>query len=524
MRRTPTCSTYAPTSRASFSAPSLPYVLPYPHRIYIYRYIYSVLSKKLTVSAHLQYIILDPKLNATNNQTPFRCSDFKSRWPDLEGAFFEMVRDMPVLNDSYCVFAGRQCSFNDMITFVNSTASSTEMRPHQWIAGGVLFVLKNRILPGVIPSTSILEDYLHVVGPPPEQGDQSFKAAFHLVLKPFSPQAWGIISGVLLLFCAIRCIMIYMFGKVVGKLGFFRTLFLFNFQRDRRPRDSREEDWWNILDKHWGIALIIFLSILVLLYEVALAVIAFESAGTPELIGVSADKFAVYAGTTEEYFFERLVKNPEQASKFNTLDSLYNSLKNKSLLYTVSYRIDNRYEVTTNPDLCKHLRLYDEVPASLAKGRKPPPVSGTWFYSALIPADKRAAIDKGILELRALGQIHQFVDQAIGSDEASGRCASDNNQISGFMLLLLVSLPIFYLVALFLALGIACFKTKRRRKESLPEFGDNNPSILSKTSNSSSSASENLSKLKDATPPPGTYTGDASKKDRIPQYRRITLS
>lgn len=439
------------------------------------------------------YVFLDEDLNRTNDQVPFRCVEHKQVWPGLEGVFFDMIRNMPALQDTYCVFAGRNCSFNGMVRFVNSSAAS---RKHRWIAGGVLFVLQDRILPGIIPSTSIIEDYLHIVGPP-RKTQESFQEAFNLVLRPFTWKAWLVFFSVLVFFGIVRVVMVYIFGNTIGWAGFLRTLFLFHFERDverDEVRDERDKDWWRILQRHWGLAFIIFTSIMLLLYEVALAVIAFEAVRNPSVLNLQADQFVVYENTTEEYFFRLMVKNSTKYVTRPTLDEVYKALEyNNNLTYTVSYGVDNRYKFTSEPELCETLRLYDTVPATLVRGRKPPPITGVWFYSRRIPAERRMEIDKAILKLKELGRISSFVDMAVGGREVSSQCKPGRTQIGWFILFMLVALPILYLIGISIAIAVAHFCYRRANQNAstalpLVDPSRNAPSASSSRSNRSGSA------------------------------------
>lgn len=213
-----------------------------------------------------KYVFVDNNMNGL----PFPCADHKRKSPHLHGAFFDTIRNMSTLNNAYCVFAGRHCTFNGMVGFINSSAARTE---HQWIAGGILFVLKKRILPGVIPSTSILEDYLHIVGP--GQDREPLGAAWDLVVAPFSGEAWITIGFVVLLFLIVRVLMIHMFGGAKKASSFLRGLILCSFQTDISARSQAmqkdDDEWWQLLDHHWRLAFVFFTAAILLLYEVALA-------------------------------------------------------------------------------------------------------------------------------------------------------------------------------------------------------------------------------------------------------------
>jgi len=316
--------------------------------------------------------------------------------------------------------------------------------------------------------------------------------------------------------------MVFLFGSTRKWAGFLRTLFLFNLKRDVHDREEREEGMWSALDRHWGVAFIIFSSIMLLLYEVALAVIAFEAVRNPPVLDLRAEQFAVYANTTEEYFFRLMVKNSTDYSKFNTLDAVYdNLLKNDSLSYTVSYGIDNRYKFTSQPELCEFLRLYDTVPEELVPGRKPPPITGVWFYSAKIPPERRMVIDKAILELKELGRVKEFVDIAVGGREVSSQCKPSRTQITWFILFMLVALPILYLIGISIAIAVAHYGYRPRppneSAETLPVTASGSTATTSNRCNRSCGSTISAAA---ATP-----TNDNNVVNAVPsEVRRRTLS
>lgn len=253
---------------------------------------------------------------------------------------------------------------------------------------------------------------------------------------------------------------------------------------------------------------------MILLYEVALAVIAFESVRNPTLENYSASEFAVYKDTTEEHFFQKMVQTKTLHKRFNNLDAVYKALEtNPKLKYTVSYAIDNRYKFTTEPELCSKLRLYDTVPSSLSKRRKPPSISGVWFYSTRIPLKKRDIVDKAILKLKELGEVTEFVDQAIGSDEVTARCKPGSNQIGWYMLLLLVALPIIYLIAICVVIGIANFAANPVIANCVSNPSNSDPEICATDSLLCDASTVSMATVN---------SNDTYAKDNIPQNTGLT--
>jgi len=250
-------------------------------------------------------------------------------------------------------------------------------------------------------------------------------------------------------------------------------------------------------------------------------VIAFDSIGVKPLVQLNATEFALIKNTTQEYFFEKMAaKSPGKHRTFNTEREVYNAIRDSKseLKYTVSYGIDNRYQFTNNPRLCEDLRLYDTVPSALVKGRQPPPISGVWFYSAKIPAERRMSIDKGILKLKENGRVMEYVDRAIGNEKVSDDCRPRRSQISGYILFLLVLFPLSYLLAICFSMAVAEIKTfldkSNARTSGDPESATTSSEATSQcVSGGSVTASLSSDEM-------GVVGGAARKKGELSETRR----
>ncbi len=80
-------------------------------------------------------------MNKTEHQKPFPCSEYNQRYKGLKGPFFDILNATDKLRNTYCVWGGTDCQFDDMVKFVRRTTRSK----HKFIAGGLLFMLKYRI-------------------------------------------------------------------------------------------------------------------------------------------------------------------------------------------------------------------------------------------------------------------------------------------------------------------------------------------------------------------------------------------
>ncbi len=57
-----------------------------------------------------QFVLLDPVMEAQNNQTLFRCRERANVFPGLSGSSFRVKDNLPS-EDALCVFGGTQCTF-----------------------------------------------------------------------------------------------------------------------------------------------------------------------------------------------------------------------------------------------------------------------------------------------------------------------------------------------------------------------------------------------------------------------------
>lgn len=154
-----------------------------------------------------------------------------------------MIREMKPLEDAYCVWAGNNYSFDGQLQLLtDSTAAGNE---HRWIAGGLLFVLEYRISSSSIPSASLIEDEIRVIGPPVDGYTSPLQAA-NTIVKPFTPKAWGFIFGCILAHVIVKACIAYDYVEAVTpRQCFDRVLFqeqFFAIRNDHIPLNSNKEE------------------------------------------------------------------------------------------------------------------------------------------------------------------------------------------------------------------------------------------------------------------------------------------
>lgn len=68
------------------------------------------------------YAIATKKMVAENIQTLFKCQE-KAAFPGLHGISFSIMDRMKEMDDVYCVYAGNNCKFGDMIDLASTYPS-----------------------------------------------------------------------------------------------------------------------------------------------------------------------------------------------------------------------------------------------------------------------------------------------------------------------------------------------------------------------------------------------------------------
>lgn len=222
------------------------------------------------------FVFVPEDIDKNLGEKPFRCVEHLKYSKDLYGAWFDIIKDMPELLDAYCVFGGNDCTFKSMVEFVNTSTSPTK---HRWIAGGLLFVLPQRIQHNVLPSAALLSDRLLVIGPP--LNGIGFKAAWNTISRPFTLLAWVAAVGCIIILLAIRGVIVCLYpgeqdAEDRGCRRFWRRFTQVSVNTTENSRNNDENDW-DCLNGAWSFNAKLFITISLVLYEVVLAVMVTET-------------------------------------------------------------------------------------------------------------------------------------------------------------------------------------------------------------------------------------------------------
>eukprot|EP00171_Calliarthron_tuberculosum_P009902 IDg9902t1 len=334
-------------------------------------------------------VFLDPAFVSDKQAYPFRCSD-TNKYPRLGGYFFHFVRSVPTLSDSYCIWGGPKCTADKMVNFVAENSNSSKA---QLIVGCNLFVLKYRIGEHTIPSISFNEGKVLVFGSSRDKR-LTISTAIHVIVQPFEPFAWVLLSCVILGFIGTRILITLVYTRPLQPALFIRNYLACRFK--------------------------VFVLIFVLFYELAVVNFIFNyhsdgQAHRVENLSINELKqYAVSKESAESHIFRRFVdphdrfisKRPWTETENHT--EVFKKILDPShpARYGISFSDGARYELRKK-NLCNKFDLYNtSVPLHQ--------YSTVWYYGSNLPPKKRTAINQGISELREANKVSPAIDEAVG--------------------------------------------------------------------------------------------------------------
>ena len=393
---------------------------------------------------------------------PFLCRDRR-----MKGVFSEMLlemgRTMPELNEALCVFGGNDCNFDDLIRFVGYAAQMGNR--HQFVAGSYLLNMQRRRTKHTIQSAPMLVDsmilmYRNDVNPWP------WKDALERIFKPFGLLGWTVIVmfGLILVLCVI--------------------LFVFRFTpKNRNARDKvhwlctlSHSRWTMPMKIGWLLLVIMFtiyVAVLLLMYEVSLAVALFRERppllnDINQLSGFEKDRISVVGGAASEtilrFFLDqegKYINSTPPWRRGKSLAQMLEWLKTGQVDYVFTFRSSARHTLHKSR-MCKK---YSAITLNKEE-------VGGWYYSSALVNNLRDSLDK------ALNAI--FMDRvALKSMEKFGSCelsiGPGEDEISYRVLLLQLGITLVPVILLFLFLLILwkydCIEGKKKDEVGKEEEG-----------------------------------------------------
>ena len=392
------------------------------------------------------FVFLDPGMTSSDHERPFRCRLRKKAYPKLEGIFFNTLDSVDTLSDAWCMWAGPNCPFDGLISFLRDTS---EAGPHQFLAGGLLFNLEYRMRNTSIPTVPLVHDEIQVVGR--NVGSQvNLSSAWKVVLSPFTKAVWIFLVCCLIAMGILRVLISFMFGRE----RLIRHIFG-EYDDDETSPDVKR------CNRYWMNGLRLFFIITILFYELALVSVVLDQREKTPIAQLDPINFARIRNTTEDYIFRKLMPKAPPAAGIlvDDLDELYDKLGDKSNDYylTVSYRLFNRYMFQVNSTLCRNLQVYDT-------DKRLPTLDGVWFMSSNIPPATRDKINREIIVLRENGTMFKLIRGWVQPQEPN--CRSEVGMPIAVIALPMLVLPgvIFMFLACFMIGKFAWLEIHRRRK------------------------------------------------------------
>lgn len=317
---------------------------------------------------------------------PFKCRD-----PRLKGMFPALVREVgrsvPEVDDGLCVEAGSECPFDDMVKFIEYTTRTGS--GHKFIAGAYLIFTNHRLTKYTKTSQPFLVDSIVLLYKSNEKQNpwlDSLKRLF----SPFQWDAWLVVLAFVIAFLLCLTLFVYRF---VPKEKPFEKKLTWLYKQMKQPTSTRISLSLFVL----AVGYTVFLALLILLYEVAVAIAVFRQ--PPPLItdlgqlwSLGVNEIAVLAGAASETILERIASSTETKSTWSKSPRLKEMIdwllkgkdgKGKTVKYIFDFRSNLKYQLDIR-SLC------DGVNAIELKKE----MIGGWIYSSSIHPDVRFKIDK----------------------------------------------------------------------------------------------------------------------------------
>ena len=404
-------------------------------------------------------VVLDPQMRTADQQTLFKCRERASIFPHLSGLFFDVLDEMPELQNASCIWGGPEATFDGLVQFVRNV--SLRNQSLKFVAGGILFQMAHRMSSGSIPSASMFNSKVVVVSVN-RPALKAFNDAMNSIVGPFGKGTWWLLSGLILLFAALYAIINYCFLSECSLLHMHNAMlepFVPRHWLLRKGIDdvvsgdeSRESRAYLI--RVWMRSALLFFVICALFWEIG--VVNFITNDRPyvvqfKLYGMrrhTLKRFVVHNGGAMETMLRNLALPSEIAHNTRpwktvaTTDEIFDTLsetKSDMPLYTLSTNEITLYELN-NRGLCSKLAVHDTSDLL-------PDYSTVWYYSSHINQSMRSILDIRISRLREKGRIRKLFESRIGKETLS--CGLTTYSISIFVLLVplgLVLCPFFVFI------------------------------------------------------------------------------
>lgn len=441
------------------------------------------------------YIILNEselKKQSSNRSFVFNCND-SGQIRGLGGTAFEVIRRTAARN-SACVWGGPDCSFNNMVDFIDKTAKKKETRPYRFAGTGLLTENADRTRPHVIPSKSLFTEELVIYGVD-ERRETRRAFPFQSIWQPFHAFTWlSLVTFIVaVIFAAI--LTARAFGPCPFSCRSFATYVVHGYSdysvaawtpppktRDSScltPEEREREYAQRITDRLATYKLArtliryarhVILIVFLLFYEMAVAKFLFVEQRRPLIKDIlkvkSQDGLKHYCveknAATEDTWYRTVVgsghkndslirwhRGQNNRECFDwVLDEKnigWNTSKGKERpRFVVGFKSAGTYQVL-RLDSCKRMKIFRTVPALYQFG-------AGWIFGSTVPEEERLAVDRDFGNVKLSKELNSIAKEDIGTLD-SANCKTIfrdiDIQVLGIVVLI-ISAPFFLLLILVL--------------------------------------------------------------------------
>ncbi len=418
---------------------------------------------------------LDPLMRTTDHQILFKCRERTRIFPRLKGPFFDLIDEIPELENAFCIWGGSNETFDDLVRFIRNVSRGNQ--PLKFVTGGMLFQMAHRISNGSVPSVSMSTGKIVVVSIN-RPAQKAFKQAMDTIVGPFGRGTWWLLSGFTLLLVVLYVLTNYCFLANCSLPGIYNAMvepfvpthWLLQNSIDDLASDDMSKKSRAYLILVWKRGALLFLVISALFWEIG--VVNFITNDRPYVIpfklqGIPVHKlsqFVLNNGSSFETSLGKLalpdktkgnVRPWQVVANFDEVFDALTETNNGEPRYTLSSEHTTLYELNKR-GLCTKLAVHDSSDPL-------PDYSTVLYYSSHIEQTMRTILNIRIAQLREEGRIQELVE--ISTGKVSLTCGLSSHSISIFVLFVplgFVLSPFFLFILC--ALLVRSILERRKRK------------------------------------------------------------
>lgn len=352
----------------------------------------------------LQYVTLEGNLTSK----PFLCKDRIMHAPSLGGVSMEFMDTVRPLHNAMCVFGGNDCSFQGLFKVLEHE------KKYQFMFGGTLWILPDRISCNTRASTATHEDPVVVVGLARRQSD--VQQSYNNIVRPFATLTWILIISYYCGVCLVHVSLACLFAHPRTFTNVCRHT-LCDYKQSENTEQVRMLNKIAVRSLRFVVTASTIL--IILFYEITIVNYVFLSKARTlekDIRNLSPADLATYAVVKDdgtELLFRSLADPNGKYKKKKppwwqcvSLDDCYDNLLDPAhpAKFLLTYERGLRYKLRKS-QTCDHLTVF-KTKSPLSS------VSAGWYYGYSFPRSVQIAIDKAILGHRLQHKIQDLLNQA----------------------------------------------------------------------------------------------------------------